>query len=307
MPFNNHPAPASVPPFPGKSELRVRLQSHVNALAVEVGERNIWRSDALMSAASYVRRCLESAQYEVRPQTYAVENISVENLEVELPGTGRADELVIIGAHYDTVVGSPGANDNGTGVAALLELASWARSLKPSRTLRFVAFVNEEPPFFQTDGMGSVQYARRCRQRGENVVAMLALETIGFYTNEEGSQHYPFPLSLFYPSRANFIGIVGNVSSRGLVRKVKGDFKKHSTFPCEAGAVPGAIEGVGWSDHWSFWQQGYPAVMITDTALFRYDEYHKAGDTPDKIEWDGFSEVVLGLMGVTAELTGGED
>ena len=136
---------------------------------------------------------------------------------------------------------------------------------------------------------------------------MLALETIGFYTNEEGSQHYPFPLSLFYPSRANFIGIVGNVSSRGLVRKVKGDFKKHSTFPCEAGAVPGAIEGVGWSDHWSFWQQGYPAVMITDTALFRYDEYHKAGDTADKIEWDGFSEVVLGLMGVTAELTGGED
>ena len=175
------------------------------------------------------------------------------------------------------------------------------------RTLRLVAFVNEEPPFFQTDQMGSRVYARRCRERGENVVAMLSLETIGYYSDNEGSQNYPFPFNLFYPGTGNFVGFIGNVSSRALVRKVKADFKKHLVFPCESAAVPGAITGIGWSDHWSFWEEDYPALMVTDTALFRYDEYHTRADTPDKMEFEGFTQVVKGLMGVTAELVGGRE
>ncbi len=305
MPLSQHPTPSSIPPFPENAALRANLVGHVGVLAADIGERNIWRPAALADAAKYIRDGFRSMGFAVASQSYDTEGVTVENLEIEIEGKGRPDEIVILGAHYDSVVDCPGANDNGTGVAALMEIARWAVALRPERTLRLVAFVNEEPPFFQTDQMGSRVYARRCRERGENVVAMLSLETIGYYTDEEKSQDYPFPMNLFYPSEGNFVGFVGNVSSRGLVRKAKAYFKKHSSFPCEAGAVPGAIPGVGWSDHWSFWEEGYQAAMVTDTALFRYDEYHTRADTPDRIEFDGFTRVVKGLMGVTAELVGG--
>ncbi len=305
MPISHHPTPSEIPPFPEDSELRGRLESHVDELAVRIGERHIWRPAALRDAASYIRNAFASMGFVVVAQPYEADGVRVENLEIELPGVGNDAEIVIIGAHYDSVIDCPAANDNGSGVAALLEIARWVHALKPARTLRLVAFVNEEPPFFQTDQMGSRVYARRCRERGENVVAMLSLETIGYYSDKEGSQNYPFPFSLFYPSTGNFVGFVGNVSSRALVRKVKADFKKHSEFPCEAAAVPGAITGIGWSDHWSFWEEGYPALMVTDTAPFRYDEYHSPGDTPDKMDFEGFTQVVKGLMGVTAELVGG--
>jgi hypothetical protein len=305
MPISQHPTSSEIPPFPEDAELRGRLESHIDELAVKIGERNIWRPYALGAAGSYIRNTFSSMGFEVVAQPYVTDGVRVENLEIELPGTGSGNEIVIIGAHYDSVIDCPGANDNGSGIAALLEIARWVRALQPARTLRLVAFVNEEPPFFQTDQMGSRVYARRCRGLGEDVVAMLSLETIGYYSDKEGSQNYPFPFSLFYPSTGNFVGFVGNVSSRALVRKVKADFKKHTVFPCEAAAVPGAITGIGWSDHWSFWEEGYPALMVTDTALFRYDEYHTHADTPDKMDFEGFTQVVKGLMGVTAELVGG--
>ena len=171
-----------------------------------------------------------------------------------------------------------------------------------ARTVRLVAFVNEEPPFCHTDLMGSRVYARRCRARDENVVAMLSLETIGFYVDEPGSQKYPFPFSLFYPDTGNFVGFVGNLGSRSLTRRSIRAFRESTDFPSEGLAAPGWIPGIGWSDHWSFWQEGYPGVMITDTAPFRYPHYHTPQDTPDRIDYDRFARVVMGVSGVVEAL-----
>jgi Zn-dependent M28 family amino/carboxypeptidase len=226
----------------------------------------------------------------------------VANLEIELPGTVYPDEIVIIGAHYDSIIGSPGANDNSSGVAALLEIAYALHYENPARTLRFVAFVNEEPPFYRSGEMGSMVYARECKLRKENIVAMLCLETLGYYCDRPNSQHYPFPLGILYPDTANFVGIVGNTKGRPLVRRVKQSFKTHSSFPVQSIAAPDLLPGIGWSDHWSFWQQGYPAVMVTDTALYRYDHYHAGSDTPDRLTYAEFAKVVAGLIRVVADL-----
>jgi Zn-dependent M28 family amino/carboxypeptidase len=226
----------------------------------------------------------------------------VRNIVAEKRGGGRAEEILLVGAHYDSVLGSPGANDNGSGVAALLELARLLADLPLTRGVRFVAFVNEEPPFSYTAEMGSVVHAKAARARGERIRAMLSLETIGYYSDAPGSQQYPFPLGFFYPERANFIGFVGNLKSRKLVSEALHAFRRHTAFPSEGAAVPGWITGVGWSDHWSFWQAGYPAIMVTDTAFFRYAHYHTAGDTPDKADYGRSARVVAGLAGTIADL-----
>ncbi|WP_428939770.1 M28 family peptidase [Fontivita pretiosa] len=159
-----------------------------------------------------------------------------------------------------------------------------------------------EPPFFQTEAMGSLVYASRCKQRNENVLGMIALETIGFYTDAPNSQQYPPPLAMLYPSTGNFIAFVGNLASLRLVQRCVGSFRAHAQFPSEAGVAPESIPGVGWSDHWSFWQQGYPAIMVTDTAPFRYPHYHQPTDTPDKLDYDRTARVVAGLSCVVSDL-----
>lgn len=282
--------------------LREMLRRDVEQLAGTIGERNVFQYPALLAAADFIQASLEQAGYTVQKQGYEVAGKTCHNIEVELRGTDRAGEIVIVGAHYDSVIGSPGANDNATGVAAALALARTFAGKSPVRTVRFVWFVNEEPPFFQTHDMGSLIYAKRCRARNERVVAMLSLETIGYYTDTQGSQHYPFPFGLFYPSTGNFIGLISNVASRRLLWQVAGSFRRHSGYPSEAAAVPGFIPGVGWSDHWSFWREGYPGVMVTDTAPFRYPYYHTAQDTPDKVNYDRMAQVVLGLERVVADL-----
>jgi Zn-dependent M28 family amino/carboxypeptidase len=287
------------------------LERHVRALAEEIGERHVWRYDALERAATYIEDSLRSSLYDVVPQVYEVDidhplltpaQRGVHNLEVQVGGRGRAHEIVVIGAHYDSIPGCPAANDNGSGVAAMLEIARLLAGRTFERTLRFVAFVNEEPPFFRTSHMGSMVYARRCRQRREKVVAMISLETIGYYSDEPASQRYPFPFSLFYPSVGNFIGFIGNLASRRLVRRVVSSFREHTSFPCEGAAVPGWITGIGWSDHWAFWKAGYPALMATDTALFRYPWYHTPQDTVDKIDFERMALVVAGLANVVEDL-----
>ena len=195
-----------------------------------------------------------------------------------------------------------GANDNASGVAALVEVARLLVAKPLARSVRFVAFVNEEAPFFYTLDMGSHRYARRAHERGDNITAMLSLETIGYYSDAPGSQHYPFPFSFFYPDTANFIGFVGNLSSRSLVRCSLDAFRQYTPFPSEGLASPGWITGISWSDHWSFWQAGYPAIMITDTALFRYAHYHAPTDTPDKLDYNRTARVVNGLSYVVEVL-----
>ena len=164
-------------------------------------------------------------------------------------------------------------------------------------------FVNEEPPHFQTESMGSLVYARELRQSGIPVSAMISLETIGYYFDASGSQKYPaLLLSLFYPDRGNFIGFVGNSESRDLVRRAIRSFRASAQFPSEAVAAPASLPGVGWSDQWSFWQQGYPAIMITDTAAFRYPYYHTPLDTIDKIDFEKMARVVDGVRSVVVSL-----
>ena len=297
-----------------EATLQTVLQQEVEKLSGEIGEHNYSQYRNLVAAVNFLEASLAASGYQVQQQGYQVANQTFYNLEVEIKGTNRSDEIVIIGAHYDSVFGSPGANDNGTGAAAVLELAHAFAGKKTSRTLRFVEFVNEEPPFFWTDNMGSVVYAKRCRDReaskeqsadrGEKVVAMLSLETIGYYSNEEGSQQYPFPLNLFYPSTGNFIGFIGNLASGNLVREAIASFRRHTKYPSEGASLPEKVPGVGWSDQWAFWQQGYPGIMVTDTAPFRYPYYHTSADTPDKVDYERFARVVAGLEGVVADLAG---
>ena len=303
MPGTSYRGP--LPPLtPKEVGLRDALRWDVDKLAGEIGERNIPRYPALTAAAQFLEASLVRNGYEVRRQGYGLAGVTCYNLDVEIHGSDRADEIVIIGAHYDSVEGSPGANDNATGAAAVLALARLLAGEKTSRTLRFVEFVNEEPPYFQSSVMGSVVYAKQCRQRGEKIVAMLSLETIGYYADERGTQHYPFPFSLFYPSTGNFIGFVGNTLSAGLVRDVVASFRQHAEFPSEGGALPGAIPGIGFSDQWAFWQEGYQGVMVTDTAPFRYPYYHTREDTPDKVQYDHLARVVAGLEGVIGDIVG---
>jgi len=279
------------------------VQRDVALLGGEIGERNVLRRpEALRRTAVFLEESLAAAGYRVERQEFEVRDETAANLSVEIRGSRAPDRIVVVGAHYDSVAGSPGANDNGTGVAGVLALARAFRDSKPHRTLRFALFSCEEPPHFQTSEMGSLVYAKACRERGEDVVAMLALETMGFFSETEGTQDYPFPLSPFYPSKGNFIGFVGNLGSRSLVRRTIRVFRERAEFPSEGAALPGWMPGVGWSDHWGFWKAGYDAVMVTDTAPFRYPHYHRATDTPDKVDFDRLARVVAGLEHVVRDL-----
>jgi hypothetical protein len=286
-----------------EQEVCRNLKEQISVLAEKIGERNIWKYGKLKASAHYIEKVMTELGYEVKKQEYRVEDVHVENLEWELIGIQHPEEIILVGAHYDSVLGSPGANDNASGVAAVLEIARLLKTERLSRTVRFVTFVNEEPPFFQTDKMGSRVYASRSRQRGEKIVAMLSLETIGYYSNEKGSQKYPFPFNFFYPDTGNFIGFVGNASSRPFVREAVEIFRRNTAFPSEGIAVPGWIMGIGWSDHWSFWEEGYPAIMITDTALFRYQYYHSQQDVPDRIDYERMARVVVGISQVVRQLS----
>jgi hypothetical protein len=279
-------------------QVRDRLRTEVEVLARTIGERNVFVPHKLKAAADHIRAGLVQAGYEVHEQTFDASGQTCVNLEAQIPGREKKEEILVVGAHYDSVIGCPGANDNASAVAALLVLAGSLSNYQPARTVRFVAFPNEEPPFFQTEQMGSLVYARRCQTQGERVVAMLSLETIGYYSEEKGSQRYPFPVGLFYPSTGNFIGFVGNTGSAQCVAI----FRQLVQVPSEGGALPGWLPGIGWSDHWSFWQVGYPAVMVTDTAPFRYPYYHTAEDTPDKLDYDRLARVVVGLEKVVRQL-----
>ena len=274
------------------------LRRHIAAVASR--EHNMFTPEALEAAARYIEAELATLGYAVETQPYQTGMGTARNIEVEV--RGAKSETIVVGAHYDSVAGAPGANDNGSGVAAALELARLFRGAAPLRTLRFVWFVNEEPPFFPGPDMGSRHYVRRVQERGEHVVGMFSLETIGYYSDQPGSQAYPPPLGLFYPDTGNFIGFVANPASRALLRDAIGAFRRHGRFPSEGVVAPSFITGVDWSDHASFWQAGYPALMVTDTALYRYPHYHLASDTPDKVDYERLARVVTGLHGMLREL-----
>lgn len=288
-------------------DLRAELKADVEKLAGEIGERNLMRYAQLNAAADFIESSFSSTGLKPQRISYDLEGRACHNIEVEIRGT--RPEIVLIGAHYDSVFGSPGANDNGSGVAAMLALARRFADLNrrltqtPYNTLRFVAFVNEEPPFFQSSQMGSFVYASRCKARGDRISAMISLETIGYFSDAPDSQRYPAPgLGVFYPKMGNFIGFVSNTSSRTLLHRAMSIFRAQDKIPSEGASLPAFIPGVAWSDQWSFWQHGYPGIMITDTAPFRYPHYHSSTDTPDQLDYDRFALVVSGMERVIVDL-----
>lgn len=271
------------------------LRRHVEHLADTIGERHVLRPAALHAAESYMGETLRALGYEVNRQNYEAQGVDCANLEVTIPGATRAAQIVLAGAHYDTVPGSPGADDNASGVAAILELARMLRDAKPARTIRLVAFVNEEPPFFFWGEMGSKVYARAARERGDDIRVMLSLEMLGCYSDAKGSQGYPPLLGFFYPAQGNYIAFVSNVRSRHALRSAFAAFRAASDFPAEKLAAPAMVPGIGWSDQLSFWREGYPAAMVTDTAFHRYRHYHQPTDTPEKLDYARMARVVEGL------------
>ncbi|MFL6823608.1 MAG: M28 family peptidase [Xanthobacteraceae bacterium] len=304
VPGKPHRGP--LPPITSEeAELGQSLKRHIAAIAER--EHNVTHYDELEKVARYIEATLASIGYAVGRQEFFADGKPVRNIDVTIEPAGRSadPEVIVIGAHYDSVFGSPGANDNGSGVAAVIELARLLRDLDGvgAKRIRLALFVNEEPPYFMTEAMGSLHYGRALAQRNERVVAMYSLETIGFYSSEPGSQVYPAPFGLMFPARGDFIAFVGMMGSRALVRETMRSFRSHTSFPTIGGVAPGFVPGIAWSDHWAFAQQGFQAVMITDTAPFRYPHYHRPSDTPDKVDTEKVARVVKGMERVIRDFS----
>jgi len=266
------------------------------------GNRSTFYPKRFAESALWIKNQLHAYGYEEVHETPVERGSPVPNLEVILPGTSNPQEIIVIGAHYDAFQGTPGADDNASGVAACLSLARAFKASPQPRTLRFVFFVNEEPPAFWTPDMGSWVYAKKCRAAGDNIVAMLSLESIGYYSDQPKSQKYPPPLNFAYPDRADFIAFVSDYSCRALNKRAIASFRTHAKFPSEGGSPPGLMPGVGWSDHWSFSKEGYQAIMITDTAVFRNPNYHLPADQVDTLDYERMARVVEGVEAVIKDL-----
>ena len=289
MPGRSYAGP--LPPLTDvEKALAERLRRHVSELAR--GERNT----DLETPARYIAAAFAAHGLNAATQEFPSGGRMVRNVEVAGPGSS----FVVVGAHYDTVPGSPGADDNASAVAALIELA--ALLAKESLPIRFIAFANEELPYFMGPEMGSWNSAHRSRERGETVRAMLSLEMLGYYRDEPKTQTYPPPLGLLYPDRGNFIAFVGDLGARRLVHRAIASFRRHAAFPSEGVSAPAFVPGITWSDHWPFRSHGFPAVMVTDTAFNRYPHYHLPSDTPEKLDYERLARVTLGLAGVLREL-----
>ena len=233
-----------------------RMRDDVKYLSETIGERNTCNPAELAEAEEYISARFSRIGYSPRLETYSTDGVNVSNIEATLTGKSKPNEIIVIGAHYDSACGTPGADDNASGVAVLLEIARCFRDCKPARTIRFVAFANEEPPYFQTDKMGSYQYSSGCRERNELISGMLCLESLGYYSVKAGSQSYPPPLEKIYPDTGNFIAFCGNIASYPLLRQCIKHFRSTTQFPSAGLVAPNVMASIGWSDHWSFWQAG---------------------------------------------------
>ncbi len=286
---------------PDDKQLIDRLYTHVDRLAGLIGPRHVGRPEGLSAAEKLIEKELSSAGDAVERQTYIAGDIEVANLIVERPGVKRPDEIVILGAHYDTVEFTPGADDNASAIAVLIEVARMLGGRSFDRTVRFIAFACEEPPHFYTETMGSAMYARRCRRRNERIVGMLCLEMVGYYCDEPGSQRVLDEIPLFlrcaFPATGNFLAAVGNLRSVRLGWRFRRGFKKASSFPLYSIALPEAVHAIRLSDHSSFWDQRYPALMLTDTSFLRNPHYHLPSDTPETLDYERMAEVTLGVAG----------
>ena len=301
VPGQPHAGP--LPPATGdEQDIAMRLKQHVVAIASV--PHNVKHYAALERAAQHIERTLEGLGYAVNRQVFSVADRPVRNIEVQREAQSAEAPSLVVGAHYNSYDIAPGANDNGSGVAAVLELARLLKQWQPQRVrLRLVLFVNEEPPYYRTPDMGSWRYAKLLSERGEKVHGMVSLETLGAFSETPGSQRYPVPFGLIFPSTANFIAFVGLPGSRSFLHEVMASFRQHTAFPSIGGTAADAlVPGIGWSDHWAFRSFSYPAIMVTDTALFRYPHYHLPSDTPDKVDYERLARITKGLERVVREV-----
>ena len=302
-PFSNKESVKKSTPSEKKA-LAERAKRHVYKLSHEIGDRNVFRYHELNEAAGYIKEQFESFGYEVGFQHFSARGKEFKNIIVTKPGSRNPGEIFVLGAHYDTR-NNPGADDNASAVAGLLEIARIFRDKKTARTVRFVAFTNEEPPFFKKKAMGSRVYASDAKKKGDDIKGALILEMIGYYSDRRNSQHFPPGFNFFYPDRGNFIVVAGNLKSKELTKNIVASFKKKTDFPVRRVVGPKILIGIDQSDNWSFWKEGYPAVMITDTAFYRNPHYHKVSDTYDTLDYAGIAEVVTGLAASLQSLANG--
>lgn len=290
-------------------EVRDLVRGHVESLAGLIGIRHDSRPSSLDATVAYIQHQFESLGQLVRVETYPTAVWEAKNLVVEWPGNKRPDDIVILGGHYDTVRGTPGADDNATAIAGLLAVCRLLKGRTFAKTIRFVAFANEEPPHFSTKTMGSMVYAKGCRTRGDRIHAMICLEMLGYYDTAPGTQTYPAELpkivSPLLRSTGDFIALVSNIASRRQLRRFTRGFKSVAKSPVTSVPVPKARDLLWVSDHGPFWDQGYPALMVTDTAWFRNPHYHAPTDTPETLDYDRMARVVGGVAGGVAKLAGG--
>lgn len=295
------------PPTTEEQMVAMRLKADVEYLASTLGERNTATIGKLDQAAAFIEQRFRKLGYEVRIQKFDVpfEGMTRQVRNIEAILWGSSEECIVVGAHYDSPLGSPGADDNASGVAGLLEMARALERNHGKRAVRFVAFVNEEPPYFRTAFMGSYVYAMDLAEvRRANVACMISLECLGLYSDERGSQTFPFPMGFFYSHRGDFLSFVSNFASSDVMKKGVMAFRAATDLPAEGARAPEVLPGIGWSDHWAFWEAGYPAFMVTDTALFRNRHYHQPGDTPEMLDYGRMAKSVTGMNAVLRSLLG---
>jgi Zn-dependent M28 family amino/carboxypeptidase len=278
-------------------DIKQNIIGTVNHLAREIGQRCYRDLDKLAQAADYIEYRLRSSGCETERQGFTFRGNAYCNILTEVKGTDAScDEILVIGAHYDSAEGTPGADDNASGIAGLLELARLTRGAPMKRTVRFVAFCLEEPPAYMTRHMGSYIHAKSLHDHGVKVHGMISLEMLGYYCDEKGCQYYPSSIfKLAYPNRGHFIAFVGNFSSRHFSSRVKAAYSAVSSIPVESLNGFSIIPGVDFSDHRNYWKFGYPAFMITDTAFYRNPNYHDSGDTPETLDYDRLTLLIEGL------------
>jgi Zn-dependent M28 family amino/carboxypeptidase len=303
IPYLHQHRPRVTPLTAAHRALAQQLRRDVEILATDIGPRGTFAPDRYALAASFLESSLTNSGYTVARHRTVSLDVEAFNLEATLRGTSNPDRILIVGAHYDSIIDCPAANDNASGVAGVLAIARALHNSPQPCTIRFVLFANEEPPHFNLDSMGSQDYARECRRRGDDIRGMVCLETIGFYTNAPNSQSWPIKgLGFVLPAVGDFITFVGPDSSKRLIKMAAAAFEAQSAFPLLAAAAPKAIDQINWSDHRGFNEVGYEAFMVTDTAPLRYKHYHQPTDTPEKLDYESMARVVDGLIGMIQTL-----
>lgn len=288
------PEPVAPSCTPGKVDPE-RLKTHVRALSETFQPRDHQHPDNLERTAGYVADALTRAGGRVSSEPYTAGGASYRNVIATFGPD--SEERLVIGAHYDAAQGAPGADDNASGVAGLLELAAWLGEHPPPMRVDLVGYTLEEPPHFRRSTMGSKVHARGLREQGVKVRAMISIESIGYFSDAPDSQRYPVAaLRLRYPSEGNFIAVVGRTDQGELVDRVHRALGTVSGLSSESLAAPRNLQGVDFSDHASYWDEGYPAVMVTDTALFRNPHYHTPTDTWDTLDYERMAKVVRGVQ-----------